>query len=192
MLLYAFQLVWVLVFTHASWGIIQLRIFKSWIVPSNQVKKEAFHCTLPDQQSFGQIRVNLGSVVTLSNNRETLDSVSMVKASQRKGGTAYSQTSQGAFPPARQRLIASNCRPTVIGHFREGDLCKCVSLLGCSWKASVFVVCFPPSVCVCLSCVLHSSTLSPLLPGSCNCSDKVHDSWQLPGKHALCLFEISH
>lgn len=34
--------------------------------------------------------------------------------------------------------------------------------------------------------VSHSSTLSSLLlPGSHNCSDKLCDSWQLPGKRAL-------
>lgn len=45
--------------------------------------------------------------------------------------------------------------------------------------------------------VSHSSTLSslPLLPGSHNCSDKLCDSWQLPGKctlpvcvHVRCRF----
>lgn len=46
--------------------------------------------------------------------------------------------------------------------------------------------------------VSHSSTLSPpLLPGSHNCSDKLCDSWRLPGKRTLpecviAFINISH
>lgn len=58
----------------------------------------------------------------------------------------------------------------------EKRLCVCV-FTDVSSSVSVFV--------------LHSSTLSLLLllPGSRNCSDKLYDSWRLPGKQTACLFE---
>lgn len=112
----------------------------------------------------------------------------------------------------REKITLRDRKWTIPGVFPLAHRCLCASyqpfygrrpasVSGCRWKASLCVkrvcmceftsFCLPIAVFFSVSVfVLHSSTLSLLLPGSHNCSGKLYDSLRLPGKHTPCLFVI--
>lgn len=106
-------------------------------------------------------------------------------------GKRQNNTKRGAFPLARRRLEDPTRELSAI---LGTETCKCVSVRLQMESVSVCVcvrvlVCVSSLMCCVISSVivfafiLHSSTLSLLLPGSHNSSDKLYDLWQLPSKH---------